>query len=117
MRSFIISCIILLTIIVLICINTAYCNKKIDAMLVICAELRESSSLQKAEELFAFWQSCRDIISLSIHNTKIEEADDAIMSLISYTENKADFAVTLSLVTDTLNHIKESQSFTAKNIF
>lgn len=117
MRSFIIACVILITIISLIIANTFYVTDKIDSLLIMCEGLREGSSAQKAEELFAFWQSCRNIISLSVHNSKIEETDNAVLSLNAYLDSPKDFYATLSILTDTLNHIKESQRFSAENIF
>ena len=117
MRSFIIACIIFAAIVSLITVNSVYGRSKIDSMLVICHELRQGSPQRSAEELFTVWQGCREILSLSIHNLKIEEVDNAIMALNSYAPGDEDFFFALSVVTETLHHIKESQSFSVENIF
>ena len=117
MRSFIVACIIFASIVTLITVNSVYSQNKIDSLLVICHELKSGSSDISVEELFTAWQSCRKILSLSVHNSKIEDVDDAITALNSYTEGDDDFFFALSEVTDTLYSIKESQSFSAENIF
>lgn len=117
MRAFITACIILASIVTLITVNSIYSSDKLDYLLVICQELKEGSPDSSAQELFTAWQSCRDILSLSIHNSKIEEVDNAIMALNSYNTADEDFLFALSIVTDALHHIKESQSFSAENIF
>ncbi len=117
MRSFIAACIILSSIVTLITVNSIYSQDKLDSLLVICQQIKDDSSEDSTEKLYTAWQSCREILSLSIHNSKIEEVDNAIMALNSYTSDDADFFFALSMATDTLRHIKKSQSFSIENIF
>lgn len=117
MRSFIIACIIFASIVTLITVNSVYCRSKLDSLLVVCQELKQGSPESSVEKLFTAWQSCRKILSLSVHNSKIENVDNAVMALNSYPDGDKDFFFALSVVTDALHHIKESQSFSAENIF
>lgn len=117
MRSFIAASFILIFICVMILLNTLFVTQKTDALLVMCCELRQNSSASAVELLHTEWQSCRDIIGLSVHRSDLERAENAIAALQVYTHSEADFLFHLSVLEAALHHIADNQRLTVDSVF
>ena len=117
MKSFVIAVMVLSLIFALALLNTFYISDKVDEMLLICDELTNDSSADGTDTLVARWQSCKTIISLSVHKTVLERAENAILSLERYTDSPKYFEYQLKILKIALNEIADSQKITVDSIF
>ena len=117
MRSFIISILILSTVIAAIICNSLYVTDKAAELLAICDTLKSGSAPDAQNKLLDTWESCRDILALSIHGSEIDRAETAILSVCAYSDDSENFAAQLSILTGKLEHISSSQRFSLDNIF
>lgn len=117
MRSFIIASVILSLITAAVIANSVYVVSKINQLTDICDEIRESSSADSVNELVTEWQSCRDIIALSVHRIEIERAQDAIFALYSFRESPDDFNYHLSVIRSALETISDNQKISLNGLF
>ena len=117
MREFIIALIILSVIISATAVNSIYVGRRIDEMLSVCQRLRLNRSSLLTDELFDRWADCRKIISLTTRQGDIERAEDALLSLMHFTDVPADYNSQLAILISILEHIKISQSFSLEGIF
>ena len=116
MRSFIIASCILFFILSGIIFNSIYIVNKTDSLLSVCKRLENSSSAATVDELIEEWQSCRNIIALSVHRTDLDRAEDAILSLKNYFEVPYEFKRQLDLLKSALEHISIHQKITLDSI-
>lgn len=116
MKAFIIASIILSLVIVIILTNSFYVTNKIDELMSVCIKLKAGSTDTSPEELLGMWQNCRALLSMSIHTSNIEKAENAIIRLCSYKSGE-DFNAELSVLISTLTRISNSQSFAIDMIF
>lgn len=117
MRSFIVASVILILICIMITVNTFYVTNKLDELLVLCDDIKNSSSPDAVEELTAAWENCRDIISLSIHRSDLERVESALLALDKYYDSKSDFAYQLSLLNAALTNIRDNQHIKLNSVF
>ncbi len=117
MKSFVIASIVLSLIFAAAFFNTHYISNKVDEMLLICSSLTNNSSAYETDTLVARWQSCKTIISLSVHKTMLERAENAIIALEQYIDSPKDFKYHLEILKTSLNEIADSQKFTIESIF
>ncbi len=117
MRSFIIASVILSVICVMIGLNTVYVTARTDELLSICETLKNDSSPHQIDSLLSKWESCRDIIALSIHRSDLENAESAIIALREYIDSPNDFNYHLAKLAEAIKHISDQQKFTVDSIF
>ncbi len=117
MRSFIIASIILTVICVMIGINSVYVISQTDKILTTCEVLKTDNSASRINELVSEWQSCRDIIALSVHRADLERAENAIEALKKYQSGSQDFNYHLSILISAVEHIANGQKPTVDSIF
>ena len=116
MRSFIVAAIILTLIVITVVINSLYVTAKIEMLTDICDNLPKNNSAESVEELITEWQSCRDIIALSVHRVELERAENAVFALKSYRESKSEFEYHLSVLNSALHTISDNQKFSLNGI-
>lgn len=120
MRTFYIACAILLTIIIVIIINSCYVINKINTLLELCTEIENSGSPDsKIELIISEWQDCRGKLSISISHNEIERAENSLYLFSSYnkTGDTANFIAQLESFKNALEHISDAQKFSLENIF
>ena len=117
MKSFITATLVLSLIFGVAFLNTYYISNKIDEMLFLCDNLTNNSSADGTDALFERWQSCKTIISLSVHKTVLERAENAILALERYIDSPKDFKYQLKILKTALNEIAGSQKLTMESIF
>ena len=117
MKSFVIAVVVLSLIFALALLNTFYVSNKVDEMLLICDGLTNNSSADGADALVTRWQSCKTIISLSVHKTVLERAENAILALERYADSPKDLEYQLKILKIALNEIADSQKLTVDSIF
>ena len=117
MRSFIIASVILSVICIAIGLNTFYVTARTDELLSICETLKSNSSPHQIDLLLSKWESCRDIIALSIHRSDLENAESAIIALREYLDIPSDFNYHLAKLTEAIKRIADEQKFTVDSIF
>ncbi len=117
MKSFVTAAIVLSLIFAAALLNTFYISNKVDEMLLICDGMTNDSSAYETDTLVARWQSCKTIISLSVHKTVLERAENAILALERYADSPKDFKYQLKMLKIALNEIADGQKFTVESIF
>ena len=117
MRSFIVASIILTVICIMIGINSFYVTSQTDKLLYMCETIKTNSSAYRINELVSEWQSCRDIIALSVHRADLERAESALEALQKYESDTDDFNYHLSILINAVKHIADEQKFSVDSIF
>lgn len=117
MRSFIVASIILIAICIMIGINSFYVTSRTDKLISMCEAIKADSSAYRITELVSEWQSCRDIIALSVHRADLERAENAIGALEKYKSDSQDFNYHLSILISAIEHIANGQKFSVDSIF
>jgi len=117
MRSFIIAAIILFLILLIIVLNSLYISDRIDRLLSICEELENNSSAESVELLLSEWRSCKEIISLSVHEREIERAENALLSLSTSRDIPSEFSFQLSVLKSALRSIGNGSRVSLDKIF
>lgn len=108
--------ILLVSIVTLTILNSVYIVNKTDALLSLCDVIENDSSAESVDAFITEWQSCRTIISLAVHKTELERADDAVQALKSYLHHPAEFDLQLSLLRSALKDIADHQKITVDSI-
>lgn len=117
MRSFIVASAILIIIILVIIFSSLYVNGRVKDLISLCDELYNESSATKIDRLISEWQSCKDIISFSVHKGDVERADNAISAIQSYRNHPDDFRYYLTVFRAALNTIARSNRISADVVF
>lgn len=121
MRSFIISSIIFITITALVIINSVILVNEANSLLadseLIMAD--GGSAASQIEKLNAHWQNCRRMFMLSVNNTEIEKAEEALNLMNIYFANNetADFNAQLQLFRDAVRRMADAQKLTFIGVF
>lgn len=117
MRSFVVTAIILLIMIIMILLNSLYVTKITEKIeLLVLAEDFGSDSV---EELEVIWNKAHPILSLSSSYTEIDRMSELITELKFYSENgnRREKDRIRLLIKDTASDIRRTEEFDFENIF
>lgn len=107
MRSFIIACSILGTVIIAVIFNSLYITGSASDLMNLCDSLNSESPADSAEELLTEWRSCKNIFSLTVHGSEIRRIDEALLSLRIYGTDTPEFRYHLEVARKLLRQIYE----------
>ena len=115
MRSFLISLCILIGILTLILADSAAILRTTDELMTLCSQTSHGSPPDSADLLLAKWENCRDFLSLTVHHSEIDAAEEALIAALSAFDPLTRDA-NLNLFAAILRRIADSQRFDMFNI-
>lgn len=122
MRSFAITLLLVLVMILSVINNSIYINRVVDEMVTVLAYAEPSSSPQTRAELEGVqikWEKEKKHIQVSISHLKIDTVSNLISSLLIYNEHGewVEYEKTAALLRAALEEIRQLEKFSAENIF
>ncbi len=122
MRSFAITLLLALVMILSVLNNSIYINRVVDEMVTVLAFEEPSASLQspaKLEGLQIKWEKEKRRIQVSVTHLKIDTVSNLISSLLIYNEHGewVEYKKTAALLRAALEEIRQLEKFSAENIF
>lgn len=117
MKSFLFSLILFIILISIVIANSIYVHK-------VCESISEQLSVlsidnpQSAEDLCTLWRSHRDLLSLSVHESKLERMDDLTENIKSAVAqgDGAEFKKALVLICELLDELAENEEISLQGI-
>ena len=122
MRSFAVTLLLVLVMILSVINNSIYINRVVDEMLTVLAYAEPSSSPLTRAELEGVqikWEKEKKRIQVSISHLKIDTVSNLISSLLIYNEHGewVEYEKTAALLRAALEEIRQLEKFSAENIF
>ena len=117
MKSLITAISILAFLTATVTVNSIFVDRTVSELLDLCGDISYESPAESVRGITDKWQGMKKFLSLSVHETLIERADDAVLSLQSYLGTENDFNLHLSRFTTALSEISDKQKPSFKSIF